>query len=210
MSTTYAKLIADLDAYTGRSSSTSANWTTARKEQFIENAEAMLKRDLHIREMETSTTLTANSLETALPADFRELRAISIEDEQFPSVTYLPPAQVRDSSAYFRGMNPTYWSIEGANLLLIPQPSTNVTVNITYSAGLDALTSSNASNVLSLRYPDVYLYAALFQAFLFIGDSARASEHLELYNSAIRDVQVQDRRSRRAPGPLKRLVRSAV
>lgn len=206
----YTSLIADLDAYTGRSSSTSTNWTTARKESFIELAEAMLERDLHIREMESATTLTANSLETALPNDFRVLRAISINDVQNPEITYLPPAQMRDNRLFFNGQTIEFWSIEGSNLLLISPPSSNVTVNITYSAGLAPLTSSNDDNVLSSRYPDVYLNAALYQAFLFIGDAARAAEHLELYTSAIQDILVQDRRSRRAGGPLRRTVKGAV
>lgn len=202
MSTTYAQLRTTIEARTGRTD------LTDFLDEFISIAENMLRRDLRERLVETTETLNATSFSTALPDDFLMLKAISVDNEQAPELTYMPPAQVRENHRYFRGSIATYYSIEGGNLLVVPAPSpiSPIGILITYAAELPGLSSSTSTNALSRVAWDLYLYATLFAAFSHIGDEASEAKYLDLYNSGMRDFLRQERLSRRAPGALRRKV----
>jgi len=55
---------------------------------------------------------------------------------------------------------------------------------------------------LFLRSPDVYLYGALTEAYVYLLDETRAAQYDEKFTRAINEVRMDEERSHYGTGPL--------
>ncbi len=97
---------------------------------------------------------------------------------------------------------PTYFSIVGNQIRVVPAPDTSYTGELTYYAKLYKLSSTVASNWLLTSSPDIYLYGALLQAAPYLQDDARISVWSALYLAGIEQLQLADDRSTTSGGSL--------
>jgi hypothetical protein len=97
---------------------------------------------------------------------------------------------------------PRYYTIIDDNILLLPAPTGNTTLEIIYYGKIPALSDSNTSNWLLARSPDLYLYAALIQAEAYLQND----ERIQLWNAAadkiIADMDRESERAKRPQGAL--------
>ena len=68
-----------------------------------------------------------------------------------------------------------YTQINGA-FQVLPAPSSAITYDLRYYAKIPALSSTNASNWLLLKSPDLYLYSSLLGATVFLKDDDRLAD----------------------------------
>lgn len=161
---------------------------------FITIAEAHHSRDLRVRKMITTTTLStvANTRGISLPTDFLEIENISILDSPERQLSYATVEQL-DSVYPNAGQTdePSLYTVEGDQILFGPTPDGVYSVSLLYYAKFPAL-ASNSTNWLLTNHPTAYLYASLMQACIYIKDKSGAAEYKALYEEVAKDLQRQD------------------
>lgn len=170
---------------------------TATIPDFIKLAETEFNRRLRTIEMEmrSSTALTTDS--QALPADFLGLRSIKIDST---TLEYAPPADIFEDER--TGGYPTRYTITDGAFFFRPAP-TSGTVKLDYYGSIPALTSTNTTNWLMTKHPDLYLFATCAQAEWFVVNDdrvdawkARTDELIEQINAATQKERYGGRRLR--------------
>lgn len=134
--------------------------------EFVELAEARIRRNLVGYQREITTTALADSDGVfAMPADFLGMRSVYYND------------------------TPHRYTISGSNVTVVD--GAGYTFDITYFGKLDALTSSNTTNWLLEAAPDVYLWLVKAQAREF-NEEWEAAAGLEAKGlSALADLNLQ-------------------
>ena len=176
-----------------------ANWVnrtdlTAIIPDFVAMAESDISRDLRLRkQIVTSTVATVGGVRgAALPIDWLEFENVSLLTAPERQMTYAPVEHL-DSVYPNNGYSgaPSLYTVEGDNLLFGPTPDGVYTVSILYYARFASL-ATTSTNWLMTNHPQVYLYGALKQAYIFLKDSAKAGEFGALYAKLTDELQEQD------------------
>jgi len=176
---------------------------TAQIPDFIQLAEARINRELETREQEkrSQATLVPNSEYIALPTDLREVREVKLLTSPLTILDYMSPTGL-DSQYSSNGLGkPKGYSVVGAEMKLRPIPDSAYTVEIVYIGSVDTL-SAVTTPTLFLRSPDVYLYGALTEAYVYLLDEQRAAQYDEKFTRAINEVRMDEERSHYGTGPL--------
>lgn len=146
---------------------------TTQIPDFIRLAETRIKSLIDVSTLETTTTLstTPSSDTIALPVDFKSPIALWIADidpqEQLNQV--LP-----QSLPYNNTPNrPQYWAIDGNNLRFQCPADSTYPIKFRYTQ-LFELSDSAPTNAILSGFPDIYLFASLFEAADYIFDDANA------------------------------------
>jgi hypothetical protein len=170
---------------------------------FIQLAEARINRELETREQEkrVQATLVAGDEYIALPTDLREVREVKLLTSPLTVLNYMSPTGL-DNEYSSNGLSkPRGYSIAGKEMKLRPIPDSAYTAEIMYIGSVDTL-SAVSTPTLFLRSPDVYLYGALTEAYVYLLDEARAAQYDEKFTRAINEVRMDEERSHYGTGPL--------
>lgn len=182
--TTYAELKTAAALWVARTD------LTAVLDDFVTLAEARLKREILSRFTEVKVTASATELMT-LPTDLGQLLRVCIvvgtEDIQ---LDYLPARAIDDGAPG----QPEFYTVETAQLRLIPAPSGTISVTIYYVPKLPAL--SLGPNWLLINHPDVYLWATCCEAAKFLKDGDDEARFEQRLQSAAASLQAQSERLR--------------
>lgn len=170
-------------------------------DDFIALCEGDINRVLRTREMEKTEDLTPTDGVCTIPTDFLEFRSVRTAVQYGGSLSLVTPDYADER--YFPNFagTPKHFTIDGANLTIFPYAST--TVRLRYYRIIPALTDSNTSNWLLVKYPNAYLAGCLKYAGAFIGDdggAAAAAMYGAMFNSTMEALNVEDKRSRWARG----------
>ena len=156
--------------YTGLQASI-ASWLhrsdlTAIIPDLIVLAEARLARDLRLRKMVTTTTSStvASTQGITLPADFLEIENLSVltNPQRNPLYMNIEALNVKFPAGTANG-TPSFYTLEGDQILFGPTPDAVYSINLMYYARLAAL-SVTPTNWLLTAHPNIYLFAALAEA----------------------------------------------
>jgi hypothetical protein len=83
---------------------------------------------------------------------------------------------------------------------LFPTPDGAYTIEMVYIAGVPSLSDGNTTNTILDRYPDAYLYGALFNAHEYLMDEERASYYEKKFQRALQEISDDYERSRYPSG----------
>lgn len=136
---------------------------------FMELATVRFSDELRTPEMETLVTTVLSGEWAALPSDFRAIKLLEAGGDVLEYVTPWQMQKAVEAQAY---KDVPVYTIQDLQFRIYPFPS-STTAELTYYAALADLTSDSSSNWLLLKRPDVYLYATLAQARLFLHDDER-------------------------------------
>ena len=186
---TYAQLKSDIATWAVHSDIPSVVGTLVRL------AEVRIRDLIRCRDMEASTTLTASSQATSLPADFLQLRSIHLDATYHRKLEYVTP-ETGYSRAYQSEGGPCEYSIQGNSLLLFPAPSQPVDVKLLYFKAYAPLVNDLDTNWLLQNYYSVYLYGALAEAKGFIEDDEQAAKWLTQFERECERVNMSASRGR--------------
>ena len=169
------------------------NWTHRSDmdvvaDDFIDNVEAWLNRELRVSQMETRATTTVTSEYVALPSDFIGIRNIQVNANPVRELVYMTPGQmdIYDLDTSELG----YYTIVGDELQV---NASSGEIEISYWAKIPPLDDQNETNWLILAHPDVYLYGCLAEAFLYAQDPVQAQTFSLLFRETVNNIQQQDR-----------------
>lgn len=158
--------------------------------EFITLAEAQMNRDLDVREMSATTTVTISDEEMALPCDFAGVKSFRIEGSPAVPLTYAKPEEF--DGAFGTGKPTRYTITDG--FVFDPVPDAEYEARLRYRRRLPALGTGMACNWLLRKHPDAYLYGALTQAIVYFRDDDRTTIE-NRYAAALNAIQEDDKRT---------------
>jgi hypothetical protein len=134
--------------------------------KFIERAEAMLFREINVKDLRVSAAGTTTGEYATLPADFGEVVRVT--------ATYAGTEYDLDYGSQainYTVTAPMRYALEN-NKLRIFGSSTVQAYTLYYTPKIAALSDTNTSNWLLENAPDLYLYASSLEAARYTRDSA--------------------------------------
>ena len=174
---------------------------TSQIPDFITFAEARLNRTLRTREMLTRRRTVTTDGFIGLPPDYLETYQLQLPTNATNTpepLTFIGP----DEAARFKATSMTgktrYYTIIDGAFELIPTPSNSVELTITYYAKVPALSSTQATNWLLTKAPDLYLYATLANAAPYLQNDERIPVWSQLASSAFDELMMDSERASRS------------
>ena len=185
---TYANLKTSIETWLDRDD------LTDQIDDFIDIAEARHQREVRLREMLLRQTLIINNRYVDVPSDFLEAKIIRIQTDtaRFP-LTQVNVEELSRRSKVVDGL-PAFFNVH-AQIEFDREPDQSYTGEIIFYTPLDALGSSNSSNELLERAPDVYLYSALAASAPLLHEDERIQTWEGLYTRARDDLNLLEKRS---------------
>jgi hypothetical protein len=168
---------------------------------FIELAEAKMKRRLRHWKMEKRATANtvASQRTLELPTDFIEMRHLKLNTDPYTVLEYLSPAVLNFASTLTD--RPAYYTVVGDEIVFEPTPDSVYEVEMYYYA-LPALSSTNTSNWLLEKYPDIYIYGTLLEAEVYLMNDPRLPIWKIAFDEGIQQLNKEARITRAAGAPL--------
>jgi hypothetical protein len=163
-------------------------------------AEQYFQRNLRVRQMAATASLTTTAGAAPLPSDL--LGVISVRRMGSP-VTTLQPYDDEEFNRQYGTMSggvPNAYLISGLNIYIAPVDDTT-TMNITYYQKIPALSNTNQTNWLLTTYPDLYLYGALTEAELTSKDGSSAMGWKGRRDDVCQEIQMSEAFRYRGPSP---------
>tara|TARA_B100001248_G_scaffold256431_1_gene237458 strand:- start:1627 stop:2265 length:639 start_codon:yes stop_codon:yes gene_type:complete len=176
---------------------------TSQIPTFIQLAEGRMSRELETREQEKRATanLTANDQYITLPSDFREVREVKLNINPVKVLTYHSPTNLDQTYGTNGTGKPQGFSIVGAELKVRPIPDSAYQMEIIYIGTLPTI-SDSVTPILFSRSPELYLYGALSEAYIYLLDEQRASVYDQKFSRGLEEVKVDEQRSHYGTGSL--------
>lgn len=162
--------------------------TDTLADTFIDQGITRIQRTLRIPSMETQNTYNFNSLTTqvTLPSNFLEAIDVYYDSR---ALTRLPMRELKELAKGNETGSPVYFTREGSNFLLYPQPSSGSLV-LNYYGSFEEMTTDSSENILSVIAPDLIIYAALTYASDYYLDE-RSSVFDTKYLTFLTEIQEQ-------------------
>ncbi len=154
---------------------------------------------LETRDMETITDLVTSGRFLTLPDGFEKARSVQLQTGGgLVDVKFQAPEQlVRQPAAG----QPTFYSVIGNQIEFNRPPDSNYTLEIQYYKKPDSLTEENQTNSVMTNHPNIYLFGALHQVFLYSEDDGEAMKYLAKMQSVIRGANKAAKKGRYGPAP---------
>jgi len=195
--TDYASLQSTMGSFLNRSDLTSVLPT------FVQMAESEFSRDIYLQGSLTQATYLFIAQTVTLPTDLMQLVNLRIDLANYGPLLRVEPHEFDRLQAVAATDTPRYYTVVGTQLSVYPTPpSTGITVHITYTASLAALSNSNTTNWLLLKYPDLYLYGSLKHTAPYLRDDERIALWDALYQKAKEAALIANERAEFGATPL--------
>ena len=177
---------------------------TARIPDFIQMGEGVLNRKLRTVDMETRSISAAPTASRflALPAGFLEMQSMFIQ-EPATEMVYVEPLALREMvvSETATGFPSAYTIRNEIEFNIIP--SQTYTLEMHYFKRYDI--AADSTNWLLTNYPDLYLYASLSAAALYIDNDSRLATVKALLAEGIEECNLSEYRKRGIPNAYMRV-----
>jgi len=169
---------------------------TTEIDDFIDLTEADFNRRLRIRAMEVvDTSFTIDAATEALPAGFLQIRSFIITSSTPDRVlSLMTPFHQADTQDFSNSGIPRAFSIEGTNFRFSPAPDSTYTARLVFYKAFESISSTTATNTILDKFPDIYLFGALYYASTFIRgmDQATVVQFKGQYEAAIKQAEDAD------------------
>jgi len=187
-----------LDSYTGLKAEIAAFSNraelAAQTDTFIDLFESWANRNLRVRQMENEAYATAAEY-LPLPDDYVGLRDVQVQSSPRRQLQYVTPEYADMVASDASTGDPSYYTIVGNQLRLVPSPSSADDVRISYWQTITPLDDTNTTNWLLQEYPDAYLWGALFNARAYITDEQRAVYVKAMWDQVVSEIQSAGKKS---------------
>jgi hypothetical protein len=183
---------------------------TERIPSFIRLAEARFNRELRVRQMVKRAVGLLEDNYITLPGDWLEAKNVQINADGRPrKLEYMTLEQADDFNAASGGSGvPMYFNVTGNQLEIIPRPTGEPQIELTYYSAIPALSNSEPSNWLLTTWPDLYLYGTLAHSAPYLKDDERLATWAQLFLKAMDEVVTSDQRAQYSGSILKARART--
>lgn len=194
---TYDNLLKEVESYINRDD------LTEKLPLFIAIAETEMYNNetqpLVVRDMESViTVVTSASRYVDLPDNYESSRSINIEIDGFCKLIYKTPEALNVKVGTGR---PIFFTISGNRIELDILPDTSYSININCYVRPDDLSVSNQTNSVLTKYPNIYLFGAVSEAFTYAADLNLAQIYNLRFMNAIKGANKSQKRGRYGAAP---------
>lgn len=170
---------------------------------FIRSAHDALMRDLDasLPLLNASATITIDSEVVAMPANFRAVTRLAIDDA-YDAPLGPTSIELRQRAAARGAGRPQVYALEAGGLSFGPAPDASYTGKLLYRCALDMFTTDLSTNVILQRYPMAYLYGALAEAYGFDKFDEEQTKYITLFRAEIDAINEAERKFANAGGTL--------
>lgn len=181
---------------------------TARIPTFIQLFEAKMNRTLFVPQMERRSTALVNLAADepefiSLPSDFQTMRTVRLNGlAGKPRLQFMSPTQLEDFRYRIDNIpgQPEYFTVFGDEIELARTPNEAYSLEMRYRSNLPAL-STNSTNWLLLKAPDLYLYGTLMESAPYLKEDERIGTWATGYSMALSDLNELGARQSNDSGP---------
>ena len=199
----YANLKASIESWSHRDDVKNLidDFILLAETEMYANSEAQIR----IRDMistETSSTGTGDRFQP-LPTDYLDMRSFRITESTnaWREIDYKTPAEMGVRSG--TGI-PYYYTIT-SQIEYDVEPDQDYTTNIIYYGKLTGLSSSNTTNAILTRYPNVYLYGSLWALNQWANNDEEEMKYYAKFIKAIAGANASDNDGNIGVAPQKRI-----
>ena len=158
---------------------------------------------LETRDMETVSTAPTSGLYLELPPGFEKARSIQLETGHgLVDVKFQAPEQLLRQSTTGQ---PRFFSVIGNEIEFDRVPDTAYTIQIQYYKKPDPLTGANQTNSVITNHPNIYLFGALHQMYLYTQDQEQTVTYFSKMQSVIRGANKAAKKARYGAAPYMRV-----
>ena len=177
---------------------------TSQMDMFIDLTESDINKVIKHQDLIKRANAVAETQYTQLPSDWS--RVINVELNTSDHTTLLQQSteslDLKRTSIDNVSGRPEYFAITDNAIELCPTPDTNYELQLTYYANIPALSSTNTTNVVSDKFPDVYIYGCCKHASVFLMEDERVGMFQTLFDKALEEVRLQQERASFGVGSL--------
>lgn len=193
---TYSELKDGIANWSARYDLGTSGANVARVDEIIDNAEAMLNRDLRAVDMETkNATFSITGEYVAVPTDFLESRSLYLNTSPKRTVVFLPNDAQTDMYGSGSGA-PRFYCVDGGTFRFAPTPDGIYSATLMYYAKVPALNGLQTTNWLLTSHPDLYLAACMIWAATFYKDQEMIGFWRDAYRTLLEALQSAANRAR--------------
>ena len=178
-------------------------------DDMVDLAENRINNRLRItsNNLRASASASTSDRFLALPTRFLEMRRFSlIKDSYYYELTYVSPESM---NIYGQAGIPRYYTVT-SQLEFDRTPAAAYSLEMSYWAKLNPLSTSNTTNNVLTDFPQIYVQATLAEIHLnFTQDEEQAAKHLAQFNFLVDEANAEDLRGRYGPSPFMRSERAA-
>jgi hypothetical protein len=196
--TTYAELKTAVANYLARTD------LTDQIADFIRFAELRLRREVRIRQILKSTTISTESGTSTvnIPSDFLEVRDFIVNTNPVQPLTYSSPSTFSRNSRTTESGKPLDYTILATQFQLAPIPDSVYSLKLLHYFTPTYLSDSNTSNEFLVNVPDLLLYATLLEAEPYLMNDARVSTWGAMYEKGLAALTKSDESAQYSGVPL--------
>jgi len=175
----------------------------AESEMYANTNEALRLRAMEVRST-APTGIVDRFLE--LPTGFLEMRRLKINlvDQNDVDINFRTPDQLTTRDLAGR---PEYFTVT-SQLEFERTPDQVYTLSMQYLARPTPLSDTNTTNAVLDEFPLIYVYGALWNAYIMASEEKKADYFQAKFLSSIAGANAQDREGRYGPAPVKRIAGS--
>tara|TARA_B000000609_G_C24174456_1_gene352781 strand:- start:928 stop:1575 length:648 start_codon:yes stop_codon:yes gene_type:complete len=177
---------------------------TSQMDMFIDLTESDINKVIKHQDLIKRANAVAETQYTQLPSDWS--RVINVELNTSDHTTLLQQSteslDLKRTSIDNVSGRPEYFAITDNAIELCPTPDTNYELQLTYYANIPELSSTNTTNVVSDKFPDVYIYGCCKHASVFLMEDERVRMFQTLFDKALEEVRLQQERASFGVGSL--------
>lgn len=153
---------------------------------FIARATRVIGRDLHSQANLTVLTFGITQAVMDLPLDYRGMRTVNAQADRGPRpLQAVSPTQIAKYQSAGGGM-PAFYAISGLSIIVAPFTAGDLTLE--YWNQPAALINGTSTNKVLDAYPDLYLYASLVEAGLFVRQPETVKVFAAAFNSDLFEI----------------------
>ena len=177
---------------------------TSQMDMFIDLTESDINKVIKHQDLIKRANAVAETQYTQLPSDWS--RVINVELNTSDHTTLLQQSteslDLKRTSIDNVSGRPEYFAITDNAIELCPTPDTNYELQLTYYANIPELSSTNTTNVVSNKFPDVYIYGCCKHDSVFLMEDERVGMFQTLFDKALEEVRLQQERASFGVGSL--------
>lgn len=167
----------------------------------IRLGELDIARNLRKRVLAGTVTAATESRTADLPSDFGEPRVLAYNDtDRVGPLTFTSMANLLLLAQVGSG-TPSSYAIYGSTVMFNITPDTERDLLLVYEEALPALSDANPTNATLTACPDLYLFAALKEAELYLEHDERNIVWADKYRQALQDENNARERAELAAAP---------
>lgn len=171
---------------------------------FITMAEARFNRELRVNAMLQRDYTVATTAYVKLPSDWLQHSSIVVlspNDRRY-ALDYITPEEFNDRRKRVQPGTATSYTIISDNIALLPEPSSNTTLELTYYEKIPALSDVKPTNWLLTRSPDLYIFGSLLMAEPFLMNDERVPLWANAVAQALEAMRMESEKAMRPSGSL--------